>query len=94
MTQQATPDFNAALADARKATEVAQALANDHAATVVAQRATIERLTQERDGLVQCGRDTLALLESYKAGDGLHTTINIWDDMIARWKGWLEHVAE
>jgi len=44
MTHQAYPPTDAQqLADARKATEVAQALANDHAATVDRQRKEIER---------------------------------------------------
>lgn len=32
------------------------------------------------------GQDTLILLEDFKAGGQLHCTINIWDDMIARWQ--------
>lgn len=32
------------------------------------------------------GEDTLALLEDFKADGKLHATVNIWDDMIARWR--------
>jgi hypothetical protein len=37
------------------------------------------------------GPDTLAVLEDYKAGGTLHCTINIWDDLIARWQDVLAH---
>ena len=66
MTTQATPDFNAMLADARKATETAQALATHWQAVADNQRdlidilerarATLKRdlatIRDERDGLM------------------------------------------
>ncbi len=44
MTTQAQPDYNAALADARKATETAQALADDYRLQIDMLRNEVQRL--------------------------------------------------
>lgn len=62
-----------------------QALADE----VTRARAERQRLQADIDGLLRCGNDTLALLEDFKAGGTLHTTIPIWDDLIARWQEWM-----
>ncbi len=60
MTTQATPDYNAALADARKATETAQALADDYRRQVDGLRIALDAA---HHALLQAKREALTIRE-------------------------------
>ncbi len=89
MTTQATPDYNDALADARKATETAQALVAQLERLVNEQRAWIDaqpdwrRVAEARRAeLARLIEDTRALVEAHKDTSRQLTAVRDERDML------------